>query len=149
MRPIVLRTPSANEVRDDIVRKAWRAGCSVGLVPYTAAVNAGYWSTALNINGSLCAIQRITNAQTKKVRRQTYAHTGVTAHAVKSFDAVIFFVVVPGFKTMVLVVPTEVLRSAWRTKRIVGRKSLYIPLVYRPDNAVIDFWAYRDRFDLL
>jgi hypothetical protein len=56
---------------------------------------------------------------------------------------------VTGNKRTVLIVPTDNLRSLWHTEQISGRKSLYIPLVYRPNKAIIDFWAYRDRFDLL
>jgi hypothetical protein len=141
--------PNAKAVRDEIIRKASRAGLGVALVPYSATVPNGYWLSALNINGLLCAIQIITNAQMRMTRRQVYAHTGVLADALEKFDAIIFYIAVPGYRRTILLVPTEDLRSLWHTKRIVGRKSLYIPLAYRPDNAVIDFWAYRDRFDLL
>jgi hypothetical protein len=140
---------NAKAVRDEIIKKAWRAGLSVALVPYTATVKNGYWLSALTINGLFCAIQIVTNAQMRMTRRQVYAHTGVSADALEKYDAIIFYVAVPSYKRTILLVPTEDLRSLWHTKRIIGRKSLYIPLVYRPNNAVIDFWAYRDRFDLL
>jgi hypothetical protein len=148
-RRIDNQRPSAKAVRDEIIRKAWRAGLSVALVPYSATVQNGYWLSALTINGLLCAIQIVTNAQMRMTRRQVYAHTGVWADALKKYDAIIFYIAVPRYKRTILPVPTEDLRPLWHTKRTIGRKSLYIPLVYRPDNAVIDFWAYRDRFDLL
>jgi hypothetical protein len=141
--------PTAEDVHDAIIREALIAGCSVGLVPYSANPRDGFWLSALLINHSLCAIQRITNAQETKRRRQTYAHTGVRADALEKFDTTIFFVAVPGYEQMILVVPSHDLVSKCDAKRVADRISLYIPLAYRPDNPIVDFWAYRDRFDLI
>jgi hypothetical protein len=148
-RSRVHQTPTAEDVHKTIIREALIAGCSVGLVPYSANPRVGFRLSALLVNDSLCAIQRITNAQETRRRRQTYAHTGVRADALEKFDTTIFFVAVPGYEQMILVVPSHDLVSMCDAKRVADRISLYIPLAYRPDNPIVDFWAYRDRFDLI
>jgi hypothetical protein len=80
------------------MRKARRAGFSVELVPHSTMVPGGYWLSALNINGFLCEIQIISNAQSRDSRRQIYAHTGVTAYALHRFEFILFYLAVTGFK---------------------------------------------------
>jgi len=52
-RQIDNKRPNAKAVRDEIIKKAWRARRSVALVPYSAAVPNGYWSSVLNINEAI------------------------------------------------------------------------------------------------
>ena len=52
-RQIDNQRPNAKAVRDEIIKKAWGARRSVALVPYSAAVPNGYWSSVLNINEAI------------------------------------------------------------------------------------------------
>ena len=91
----------------EVAAAASRAGHSVDFVPYNEKkLSLGYWHTALLIDGQLCYIQTVTNAQSRPHRKQVYAHTGVHWAALDKYAVMIFFVAVPGYEQMTLVVPT-------------------------------------------
>ncbi len=115
-------------------------------MPYNEnKLSQGYWQTALLIDGQLCYIQTVTNAQSRPHRKQVYAHTGVHWAALDKYAAMIFFVAVPGYKQMTLVVPTEDMRKVLSCgSKHDDRVSLYIPLAYHPNDPVLDFLAYED-----
>ena len=136
----------AEDVLLEVAAAASRAGHSVDFVPYNEKkLSLGYWHTALLIDGQLCYIQTVTNAQSRPHRKQVYAHTGVHWAALDKYAVMIFFVAVPGYEQMTLVVPTADMRKVLTCESTKDdRISLYIPLVYHPSHPVLDFLAYRD-----
>ena len=136
----------AEDVLLEVAAAASRAGHSVDFVPYNEnKLSQGYWQTALLIDGQLCYIQTVTNAQSRPHRKQVYAHTGVHWAALDKYAVMIFFVAVPGYKQMTLVVPTEDMRKVLSCgSKHDDRVSLYIPLAYHPNDPVLDFLAYED-----
>ena len=142
----------AEDVLLEVAAAAEQAGHNVEFVPYNEKkLSQGYWHTALLIDGQLCYIQIVTNAQSRPHRKQVYAHTGVHLPALDKYSAMIFFVAAPGYEQMTLVVPTADMRKALLSSETSQTKtgnddriSLYIPLVYRPDHPVLDFLAYQD-----
>lgn len=143
-----VRIPTALQLRDWVAQQARKAGCTVELVPYKDP-SWGYRISALKINGVICTIQRLTNAQNKPGRKQVYASTGVRGDALKNYHVTIFGVVTPGFKRMALVVPSHHMRDTCRGRNARRPCSLRIPLKYRPENPVIDFVSFDRRWDLI
>jgi hypothetical protein len=142
-------TRHAEDVLLEVATAASRAGHSVDFVPYNEKrPSLGFWQTALLIDGHLCAIQTVTNAQSRLHRKQVYARTGVHWAALEKYSVMIFFVAVPGYEPMTLVVPTADMRKVASNESNTSAKddriSLYIPLAYRPNDPVIDFLAYQD-----
>ena len=134
----------AEDVLLEVAAAASRAGHSVDFVPYNEKKpSQGYWQTALLIDGQLCYIQTVTNAQSRPHRKQVYAHTGVHWPALDKYAVMIFFVAVPGYQPMTLVVPTADMRKVLSCgSKNDDRVSLYIPLAYHPNDPVLDFLAY-------
>jgi hypothetical protein len=143
--------PDAEDVLLEVAAAASQAGHRVDFVPYNEnKLSQGFWHTALRIDGQLCFIQIVTNAQSRPRRRQVYAHTGVHSPAMDKYAVMIFFVAVPGYEQMTLVVPTDDMRQALSGKSTKDdRISLYIPLAYRPNDPVLDFLAYKDAWDTI
>jgi hypothetical protein len=142
----------AEDVLLEVAAAASNAGHEVDFVPYNEKkLSQGYWHTALLIDGQLCFIQHVTNAQSRPHRKQVYAHTGVHLAALEKYAVMIFFVTVPGYEQMTLVVPTADMRKLLPTEFSASKKddriSLYIPLAYRPSHPVLDFLAYQDAWN--
>ena len=69
----------AEDVLLEVAAAASRAGHSVDFVPYNEnKLSQGYWQTALLIDGQLCYIQTVTNAQSRPHRKQVYAQPAST-----------------------------------------------------------------------
>jgi hypothetical protein len=141
----------AEDVLLEVAAAASSAGHEVDFVPYNEKkLSQGYWHTALFIDRQLCFIQHVTNAQSRPHRKQVYAHTGVNTPALDKYAVMIFFVTVPGYEQMTLVVPTADIRKALSNEPHKGdRISLYIPLAYRPSDPVLDFLAYQDAWGVI
>src|SRR3989344_1350555 len=112
----------------------------------------GFWQTAFRANGYVVSVHRISYAEIRRDRRQTYAHTGLLFGTLSKARFRFYHVIVPCYRQHRLLIPVENLANEYFPDELyddAARATLHFPLVYRPARARFDSLAYEDPWDLI